>query len=128
MAPASAVNGLPPRGRGRPRVELGAPNVGRATPARAGTTRWPRWRATLATGYPRAGGDDSRTYPDTNASNGLPPRGRGRPATRSRQAHARRATPARAGTTRVAPVRGGRVAGYPRAGGDDRDSFATDPQ
>ncbi len=111
---AAVRKGLPPRGRGRLATEPVPVSSRRATPARAGTTPARRTCLRGKPGYPRAGGDDSLAPAPLVAQDGLPPRGRGRPSSVPITRYPRRATPARAGTTRPRWSWCSGTRGYPR--------------
>ncbi len=125
---AAVRKGLPPRGRGRLATEPVPVSSRRATPARAGTTPARRTCLRGKPGYPRAGGDDSLAPAPLVAQDGLPPRGRGRPSSVPITRYPRRATPARAGTTRPRWSWCSGTRGYPRAGGDDSEQEPDYPE
>src|SRR5690606_1071321 len=111
--------GLPPRARGRPRLDAGEQLDGRTTPACAGTTRTgsPRW--TSRADYPRVRGDDTGPGFLAFASDGLPPRARGRHTSATPSSVRMRTTPACAGTTVLCTLHSLSLADYPRVRGDD---------
>ncbi len=121
-------SGLPPRGRGRRGDSHERGGEEGATPARAGTTGYRTRPGLISAGYPRAGGDDSLAPAPLVAQDGLPPRGRGRPSSVPITRYPRRATPARAGTTRPRWSWCSGTRGYPRAGGDDSEQEPDYPE
>ncbi len=94
-----AVDGLPPRGRGRRSSTACSVVLVRITPAWAGTTLIDIQARSFFTDYPRVGGDDQRCRAVGSLRYGLPPRGRGRPPHDFPLLAVERITPAWAGTT-----------------------------
>ena len=90
----------------------------RFIPARAGNTRWTRWRGVHATVHPRAGGEHGRTRCCPKTLGGSSPRGRGTHLDRHGDAHPIRFIPARAGNTTMRRARPSPRAVHPRAGGE----------
>ncbi len=121
LLPEAASLELPPLARGR-RGRPGQVQRGRrATPARAGTTPYARPQTRGCPSYPRSRGDDDALETAFEQYQELPPLARGRPTHGARPYAARRATPARAGTTVVVPGPVPRQRSYPRSRGDDMD-------
>ena len=117
MDDSVVIAGLSPRGRGKPDDFRSAGEQDRSIPAWAGETppTPAAWR-TIGV-YPRVGGGN--LYPDAPAvgTDGLSPRGRGKPQVRIVEQGLTRSIPAWAGETRVIGGDRWQAGVYPRVGG-----------
>ena len=112
--------GLPPRGRGRDRPGDTRGTRPGITPAWAGKRATPTIRMAARTDYPRVGGEEGFAHPGVATGFGLPPRGRGRGATRRGWPPVTGITPAWAGKSLSSPSSEARHEDYPRVGGEER--------
>ena len=114
---ATKIEGLSPRGRGKLRPHDGFHNREWSIPAWAGETTKPNpfmgWREV----YPRVGGGNLGLRVEIGRSEGLSPRGRGKPERPVVQVDFLRSIPAWAGETRFPQWRNRRSRVYPRVGG-----------
>ncbi len=110
----------PPRARGRHLDHGDHVRGGRATPAGAGTTTWPRCPRWCSASNPRGRGDGFGSVHSGQSSAEQPPRARGRPAEGAGSAEAVGATPAGAGTTQRLGGRRVLTQSNPRGRGDDK--------
>ena len=117
-----ALEGSPPRVRGRGRRHPRPPGSDRITPARAGKSCSPAHFSGSGRDHPRACGEEFSSQPVSWPTLGSPPRVRGRGGLACISAHSAGITPARAGKSerREVPPRGGRD--HPRACGEEPDA------
>ena len=103
------VEGLSPRGRGKPLYEADRICGRRSIPAWAGETRGTLLAALVSEVYPRVGGGNADELPRLRTQMGLSPRGRGKPLAMSTTLVKPRSIPAWAGETdskyRLPPAR-----------------------
>ena len=121
-ASASEGRGSPPRARGRQPVASCADQLGRFTPARAGTAPPPRRGRRGCSVHPRARGDGAQQKRLGILTRGSPPRARGRQRREGLQVGEERFTPARAGTAPSGTASRPASAVHPRARGDGHDN------
>ncbi|MBB6081633.1 hypothetical protein HNR57_007584 [Streptomyces paradoxus] len=126
LATLTWLSELPPRVRGRLRLDRRESPGRRATPACAGTTQEEPAQCGDSQSYPRVCGDDRHEARYWPVMTELPPRVRGRLGRVGAADHPRGATPACAGTTLWSFSHGAMGRSYPRVCGDDPQQDTTE--
>ena len=127
-APRTAMTiaqGLSPRVRGNPQINVRRVYAQRSIPACAGEPLWLRRRMLSRRVYPRVCGGTSTDAVHTMRQPGLSPRVRGNPNTTRPVMYQVRSIPACAGEPRSAGPPGGRSRVYPRVCGGTPPAMAT---
>ena len=114
-----AVEGLPPRGRGRECPATREDLLWGITPAWAGKSLNILVATLSQWDYPRVGGEEPSSPCTSCNAAGLPPRGRGRGLVERDEDGNPRITPAWAGKRALAIDRRGHLRDYPRVGGEE---------
>ena len=111
------LQGLSPRGRGKPLGAGAGKGRERSIPAWAGETL--RWHGFISYEevYPRVGGGNAIALPGDSVQAGLSPRGRGKRLMANRGSSCRGSIPAWAGETAGSCIRARPMKVYPRVGG-----------
>ena len=122
-----AIDGLSPRGRGKPYAKHRASVGDRSIPAWAGETHQDIALVRVYEVYPRVGGGNVRLSYVSGKATGLSPRGRGKPTARSFSVSPFGSIPAWAGETRsTLPLLEQHLV-YPRVGGGNIASASANP-
>ena len=116
------THGSSPRVRGKPtRFRQSIPVI-RLIPARAGKTTWWPGSTSCRAAHPRACGENAKSTANTLAGLGSSPRVRGKRGHDITVPHDGRLIPARAGKTRVPPIRPRPERAHPRACGENHNT------
>ena len=116
----NCMRGLSPRGRGKPLLCAGGGNPDRSIPAWAGETVTLDSFIESIQVYPRVGGGNRRTTPNSPTQKGLSPRGRGKLLVGGTREQCYGSIPAWAGETGMLAERCTLWRVYPRVGGGNR--------
>ena len=119
LAPCKTCSGSPPRMRGKLIYKVSERVPARITPAHAGKTLSHVVPALHMTDHPRACGENYKRYGAKVATDGSPPRMRGKPKSHGCVRKHRRITPAHAGKTSGMSCCALRHADHPRACGEN---------
>ena len=117
---AGHMQGLSPRGRGKPTKAVAIPEAVRSIPAWAGETLHAGGKDRSSRVYPRVGGGNRKAKASAGGIAGLSPRGRGKRAQNSRRTWRPRSIPAWAGETYSSSTACRDKSVYPRVGGGNR--------
>ena len=113
-----AIQGSPPRGRGKAAVTFPLDSGLRITPAWAGKSIGPLKKVLMSEDHPRVGGEKARTLIVQNEPQGSPPRGRGKATMKRWRVAAVGITPAWAGKRPHPEGKGVKKWDHPRVGGE----------
>ena len=116
---ADAINGSPPRMRGKQVFYKESDLVGRITPAHAGKTFGITKITGLESDHPRACGENASNAINSAVGFGSPPRMRGKPSHLLFSSRSRRITPAHAGKTGGSVRSCLSISDHPRACGEN---------